>query len=284
MKQRRTISNLLTSRLLMVIRDEENFAEKATIRFNYARLILVLGTALIILSGISFILVTTVLARWFDPRVEYVNTTRQLLELDTKVDSLSEQNRVKQQFIDNVKNILEGNINPEVEEKAPGYKITDVDLTQINPIDLQFRKEFEEIDYEQLAYRNSTREELIQLFLFTPINGVVSREFDLKSRHYGTDIVSRKNEPVKCVADGTVIMSSWTQESGFVIGVQHKSQLLSFYKHNSVLLKKVGETVKAGDILSIIGNTGEFTDGPHLHFELWYNGVPVNPTDYLSFE
>ena len=284
MKQRKTLSNLLTSRLLLVIRDEENFAEKATVRFNYARMILVFGIALIILSGISFLLVTTVLARWFDPRVEYRNTTRQLVELDSKVDSLSAENQVKQQFIDNIKNILEGNIDPEIEEKKSGYKITDVDLTQINPVDSQFRKEFEDIDYEQLAFRSSTREELLQLFLFTPIDGVVSRGFDLNTRHYGTDIVSRKNEPVKCVADGTVIMSSWTQDSGFVIGVQHKGQLISFYKHNSVLLKKVGENVKAGDILSIIGNTGEFTDGPHLHFELWYNGVPVNPADYLAFD
>ena len=96
-------------------------------------------------------------------------------------------------------------------------------------------------------------------------------------------MVSKKNEPVKCVADGTVIFSDWTQEAGFVIAVQHKGNLISVYKHNSALLKKVGNFVSSGQVIAIIGNTGEFTSGPHLHFEMWYNGNPVDPGEFISF-
>ena len=91
------------------------------------------------------------------------------------------------------------------------------------------------------------------------------------------------NTPVKCIADGTVIIASWTQDSGYVIGVQHRGNIISLYKHNAELLKKVGSFVNAGEIISIVGNSGEMTDGPHLHFELWYNGNPLNPEEFVTF-
>ena len=95
--------------------------------------------------------------------------------------------------------------------------------------------------------------------------------------------VAKTNEPVKCIADGTVMIASWTQDSGYVIAVQHRGNLISVYKHNAELLKKVGNFVNAGDILSIVGNSGEMTDGPHLHFELWYNGNSLNPEEFVTF-
>ncbi|MEM9983347.1 MAG: M23 family metallopeptidase, partial [Bacteroidota bacterium] len=113
--------------------------------------------------------------------------------------------------------------------------------------------------------------------------GIVSEKYSSKAKHYGTDIVSKKNEPIKSVTDGTVILSSWTEDTGNVIAIQHKSNIISIYKHNSVLLKKVGDVVKAGEVVAIVGNTGKFTTGPHLHFELWYNGNPVNPERFISF-
>ncbi|MEN7546507.1 M23 family metallopeptidase [Rapidithrix thailandica] len=285
MKQKKTLSNWLTSRFLVIVRDEENFAEKTTIRFNYARLILLIGTLLILFSGISFLLVTTVLGRWFDPRVEYMQTNRLLIELEEKVDSLELQAAIKERYIKNIKNIMSGNVGEEELTQGIGadVKVSEVNLDEVKPIDSVFRKEFEDVDYDRLSYQNTTRDDLQSVFFFPPINGIVTRGYAVKEKHYGTDIVAKENEPIKSIADGTVVLSSWTQDSGYVIGVQHKNQLISFYKHNSVLLKQVGEIVKAGDIVAIIGNSGEFTDGPHLHLELWYKGNPVDPEDFVAF-
>jgi murein DD-endopeptidase MepM/ murein hydrolase activator NlpD len=124
---------------------------------------------------------------------------------------------------------------------------------------------------------------LPDFFLFPPLSGgLISEKYDAKTAHYGVDIVAKKDEPIKCVADGTVIFSSFTDETGYVIAIQHHTNMISIFKHNSVLLKKAGDFVKAGDIIAIIGNTGSLTTGPHLHFELWYNGVAVNPELFVS--
>jgi murein DD-endopeptidase MepM/ murein hydrolase activator NlpD len=150
-------------------------------------------------------------------------------------------------------------------------------------IDSQFRKQFETNEVSLLTYNSGERAELQELFLFSPIDGIISQKYNVRNEHYGVDVVAKKNEPVKCVADGTVILASWTQDSGYIIAVQHRGNLISVYKHNDVLLEKVGNFVSAGEIISISGNTGELTDGTHLHFELWYNGNPVNPEEFVTF-
>jgi murein DD-endopeptidase MepM/ murein hydrolase activator NlpD len=120
-------------------------------------------------------------------------------------------------------------------------------------------------------------------FFFTPVQGIISNGYNPTGRHYGIDIVSKKNEAIKSILDGTVIFSAWTLQTGYVIAIQHQSDIISIYKHNSVLLKREGDFVKAGDPIAIIGETGELSTGPHLHFELWYNGKPVNPREYITF-
>jgi murein DD-endopeptidase MepM/ murein hydrolase activator NlpD len=120
--------------------------------------------------------------------------------------------------------------------------------------------------------------------LFAPIRGSVTDSFDPENAHFGTDIVSPiKNEAIKSVYAGMVIFASWTSDFGFVIQVQHENDLISVYKHNSVLLKTVGDAVSAGDAIAIMGNTGELTTGPHLHFEIWHKGEPINPENYIAF-
>jgi murein DD-endopeptidase MepM/ murein hydrolase activator NlpD len=118
---------------------------------------------------------------------------------------------------------------------------------------------------------------------FSPLKGVITNDFNNLNRHYGVDIVAGMNETIKAVLDGTVIFSNWTLETGYVIAIQHPQNIVSIYKHNSALLKKVGESVRAGDPIAIIGETGELSTGPHLHFELWNEGNPVNPRDYITF-
>jgi biotin carboxyl carrier protein len=118
---------------------------------------------------------------------------------------------------------------------------------------------------------------------FIPISGLVSNEFKLDEGHYGIDIVAEKNEAVKATLNGKVVISAWTAETGHVIVIQHTNDLLSIYKHNSVVLKKEGDIVKAGEVIAIVGNSGDFTTGPHLHFEIWLKGQPLNPVDVMKF-
>ena len=120
-------------------------------------------------------------------------------------------------------------------------------------------------------------------YLMPPISGVVSSSFDPESDHFGVDILAPHDTPVKAIWDGHVITADWTLATGYTIGIQHSNDMVSFYKHNATLLKRNGAFVRAGEAIAIIGNTGKLSSGPHLHFELWLQGKPVDPTDYIDF-
>lgn len=288
MKVRKTFSSWLTTKYLMIIRNEENFAEKTTISFNYARLLTLILFSFIILFALSFLLATTVLKQWFDPRHAELEMNQQLLGLSITVDSLMEEVDKKEMFITNFQRVVAGedSVVQDFSERLINSN-TDDDLgtiaeAELAPVDSMFRKEFETSGLELLTI-SSTDSDLGELFFFSPIEGIVSDKFNARIQHFGIDIVAKKNEPVKSVADGTVLMASWTQDAGYVMAIQHRSNLISVYKHNSDLLKDVGNFVSAGEIIAIIGNTGELTSGPHLHFELWYNGNPVDPEEFVTF-
>jgi murein DD-endopeptidase MepM/ murein hydrolase activator NlpD len=287
LRARKTLSSWLTNRYLLIIRNEENFAEKSTFSFTYARVILIAVVFFVIMLFLSLFLVKTVLNQWFDPRYAQMEASRRLAELTVKVDSLALEVESKDRFINNFKRVLSGDTTDvfmdveEMQRSAPPVN-TNIDVTEVSPVDSMFRQEFEQTDMSLINTSGSYRE-LREVFLFSPIAGFVSAPYNAKDGHYGVDVVAKKNEPVKCIADGTVIMASWTQDSGYVIAVQHRSNLISVYKHNAELLKKVGNFVNAGEIISIIGNTGDLTDGPHLHFELWLNGNSVNPEEFVTF-
>ena len=292
MKARKTLSSWLVNRYLLIIRNEENFAEKSTFSFTYAKVILLAVTVFIVLMALSLLLVKTLLAQWFDPRHAQIEANKNLYELTVKVDSLWQEVEEKDRFIKNFQRILSGDTSEvyndynqnSSNENGSNDQQAIIDVNKLSPIDSQFRQEFEQTDLSLLNINGSnTYSELQEMFFFSPISGFISAPYNVKEGHFGVDVVAKKNEPVKSVADGTVIMSSWTQDSGYVIAVQHRGNLISVYKHNAELLKKVGSFVNAGEIISIIGNTGDLTDGPHLHFELWNSGNSVNPEEFVTF-
>ncbi len=232
----------------------------------------------------SLYLSSTLMAQWFDPRHELIVMDRYLVELVDKVDSLENQMRAKDQYIANVKRVLNGEIvsDDSLLLNADTGTVNKT-IEPIQDVDKQFRKDFEASETTFLAVSSPISQELADQYFYSPIEGMVTTKFNLKEEHYGIDIVSKSNEPVKSVAEGTVVFSDWTQESGNVIAIQHRGNIISVYKHNSALLKKVGNFVDSGQVIAIIGNTGEFTTGPHLHFEMWYNGNPMNPEEFISF-
>jgi len=287
LKAKKTLSDRLTVRYQLVVRNEENLAEKSTVSFTYAKL-LVLSTALFLFVFISSLFLSkTLLAKWFDPKYEQAAQKKQLIQLAQRLDSLAIEEDRKEKFIQNFQRILRGDtssgfVDPAKVLKASTEPVKTVAGMKLAPADSQFRKDFEQSQYSFVSLKSKYRE-LQEVFFFTPITGFISDKYDSKKGHYGVDIVAKTNEPVKCVADGTVVMASWTQDAGYVIAIQHQGSLVSVYKHNAGLLKKVGSFVNAGDIISIVGNSGEMTDGPHLHFEMWYNGNSLNPEEFVTF-
>ncbi len=285
MKPKKTFSSWLTERYLLIIRNEENFSEKRFLGFTYAKFFLISFIVFIILMVMSLFLTETILEQWFDPRHAHSQNKKQLVQLTMELDSLSEAVRKKDQFISLFRGFLTGDTDSaSVDSFRLGVNIErnfTIDLST-TPIDSQFRQEFE-IGEQVDQLRLGRSSELLEIFFFSPITGLISRSYNLPEDHFGVDVVSKRNEPVMSVASGTVILSSWTQDSGYVIAIQHNSDLISIYKHNAELLKKTGNFVNGGEVIAIIGNSGDLTDGPHLHFELWYKGNTVDPEDFVTF-
>jgi len=285
---KKTLSNWLTNKYVLVVRNEENLSEKSSFAFTYARLFLFSFIFFTLILFLSLYLARTLLAQWFDPNYATLEANKKLISLTLKVDSLAYEVERKDAFINNFKSILIEDFEEENPEEAQNQETSTMgnpleDAEYLPPIDSQLRVEFEQEGESFMGLNLGYRQELDEIFFFSPISGIVTAPFDLKIEHYGADIVARTDEPVKSVADGSVIMASWTQDAGYVIAIQHRNNVLSVYKHNAALLKKVGNFVSAGEIIAIIGNTGELTTGPHLHFELWHNGNPVDPEDFVSF-
>lgn len=288
LKPKKTLSERLTTKYQLVIRNEENLAEKSNIGFTYAKLMVISASLFLILFVGSLFLSKTLLAKWFDPKHAQMEANKKLYELALKVDSLAIEVNQKDMFIQNFQRILSGDTSsgfsdPAQALGAEGKSARAVSELELAPSDSAFRKEFEKNEFSVVSLTGSKNRELAEVFFFTPITGFISDHYDVKKGHFGIDIVAKTNEPVKCLADGMVVMASWTQDSGYVIAVQHRGNLVSIYKHNAGLLKKVGNFVNAGEIISIVGNSGEMTDGPHLHFEMWYNGNSLNPEDFVTF-
>ncbi|SNY95016.1 M23 family metallopeptidase [Flagellimonas pacifica] len=284
-KKRKEIKRKLLHKYRLVILNENTFEEK--ISFKLSRLnVFVTGTLFIIaLIGLTTLLIAFTPLREYIPGYSSTRLKRQATELTYKTDSLVTVLNYTNRYLDNVRLVLRGDIeNNEVNRDSlfEKYKLdpSTVDLTPIRE-DLLLREEVELEDKYNLFERNV---ENVGALLFSPCSGTLSQTFDPKTKHFAVDVVAPKDSPVKSIADGTVLFAEWTSATGYVIIIKHQDDLTSVYKHNGSLSKSQGELVKAGEVIASIGNTGELTTGPHLHFELWKNGKPVNPLNYIDFK
>ncbi len=281
-KTKKTLAETLLYKYVVIVRDEENFAAKMTFSLNYARLILA-----------GFVVFTTIfITGWFFAKVVFAGKDEKsekeyVLQLMDEVQKLQGEVEQRDKFLASFQKSLAGEKHPE-DNKVHNDSNTAINLqpnndalSKLSPIEAEFRQKFEN-GGEDIPLDENTE---IQAMIFKkPLKGVISKGFDPKNnKHYGLDIVSKKDEPVLAIADGTVIFSGWTKEAGYVIGLQHPNKLVSFYKHNSVLKKEMGEQVKAGETIAIVGNSGEYTDGLHLHLEIWHNGSPIDPKKLIDF-
>lgn len=275
----------LHNRYRLVVMNDDTFEEKLSLRLTPLGLVVLISSVTIVL----IILVTSLIA--FTPLREYipgyadVGVRRELIRIAIKSDSLEKSLIGRNAFMENISKVLKGEIKSDSTQNRPdkskAYNKSNIAASESEEA---LKKRIESEDKYSLAYGTETNKSGISnFFFFTPLKGFVSGSFKTDEQHFGIDVVGPENEAIKTTLDGTVILAAWSSETGYTITVQHSNNLISIYKHNSVLLKKVGDYVKAGDPIAIIGNSGEQTTGPHLHFELWYNGNPINPQDYMVF-
>ncbi|NAY91662.1 peptidoglycan DD-metalloendopeptidase family protein [Muricauda sp. JGD-17] len=283
-RKRKEIKRKLLHKYRLVILNESTFEEK--ISFKLSRLnVFVTGTLFIIaLIGITTLIIAFTPLREYIPGYSSTKLKRQATELTYKTDSLVTVLNYTNRYLDNVRMVLRGDIeNNEMNRDSlfEKYKLdpSTVDLTPIRQ-DLLLRQEVELEDKYNLFERNIDN---VENLLFSPVRGTLSQGFDPKTKHYAVDVVAPKDTPVKSIADGTVLFSEWTSQTGYVIIVEHRDGLTSVYKHNGSLTKSQGERVRAGEVIASVGNTGELTTGAHLHFELWREGKPVDPLNYIDF-
>ena len=286
-KKTRKIITRLKNKFRLVVMNDETYEEKISLVLSPMNVFIVIG------SIVLFLIISTIYLIAFTGLREYIpgyssdiSIRRKMINVSLKTDSLIEEMRVKDEYIANINAIINGNVKSEVTGTRADttQKYANLNLSASDE-DSLLRADIEQQDKFSLAVNTGQkgRDDISSFFFFTPLSGVVINKYRATPDHYGIDIVAQKNAAIKATLDGTVISSNYTIETGHVIQIQHANDLVSVYKHNSALLKKTGERVKAGEAIAIVGNSGEVTSGPHLHFELWYRGSPINPQEYISF-
>ncbi|NNC95462.1 MAG: M23 family metallopeptidase [Chitinophagales bacterium] len=281
----------LKNKYRLVILNDETFEEQAAFRLSRLNLYLTISTLFVLLVLLTASTIIFTPLKYYIPGYGDLNIRKQLVDLQLRTDSLATASYQRDQWVGNVAAILRGDLDTSAldQEAAPleTKEYDTINLDKIPKEDIDLRNEIENekrtsVSIDRPIQKKKTQY-LADLHFYAPVEGFVTSGLEMKRDHFGVDIVAPSNTPVKAVLDGSVISASWTVETGYVISIQHENDLISMYKHNSGLLKKVGNFVKAGDVIAIIGNSGELSDGPHLHFELWHKGVPVNPQDYIKF-
>lgn len=282
--KRKKLLKKLKSRFRLTVLNENTFEEKFSYSLTPMNLIIMFGGLLLVFGTLIYLLVAhTPLKNYVIPDFTATAYREEARLARLRVDSLSEVMRQNEHYLSDLKIVLAGGtLTNSADSGAVAAQRADLNY-QVADIDDALRQKLSEQERYNLQAEEETKASKKGFLLFKPVNGTVSSEFDARAGHYGIDLVAPKDDPVKSVLDGTVIMANFTATDGNVIQIQHTNNLISIYKHNSVLLRKTGDFVKAGESVAFIGDSGDHSEGPHLHFELWENGVPVNPREYIAF-
>ena len=280
----RKIKYKLLNKYRLVVLNEDTFEERFTFKINRLN-VFVFG----IIFTFALILATSILIA-FTPLREYipgyssVTLKKNAAQLAYKTDSLQQVIKINELYFSSIKKVLKGDVSSVNFNKDSIIEAAKIDFTGI---EINTSKEDsllrEKVSLED-KYNPLINNSQINFVLFPPVKGTISQDFNAKEKHYAIDVVTSKDAPVKSAADGTVIFSEWTTQTGYVIIIEHSNNLISVYKHNSQLSKEQGSLVKAGEVIATAGNTGELSTGAHLHFELWSDGYPIDPTNFIDFE
>ncbi|MFO7924320.1 MAG: M23 family metallopeptidase [Bacteroidales bacterium] len=282
---KKSFLNRLKHKYRFIIFNDHSYEEVISVRLTKMNVFSIIGSSAILLIILVTVLIAFTPIREFIPGYPDGTIRRDMIMNAILLDSLENEIRIREQFMDNIRDILAGR-EPRSLEYTPddNMQVEDIRFTRSEQ-DSVLRAEIEREEQFNLLV---SREMLISgnaptTHFLPPTKGLIINRFNPEQNHYGIDIVTEVDQPVLAVMKGTVTFANWTVETGYVIQIQHDDNYLSLYKHNAELLKNVGDYINSGEAIAIVGNSGELTTGPHLHFELWHNGAPLNPENYILF-
>jgi len=284
-KGKKRLARKLLHKYRLVILNEDTFEERFAIKLTRLNVFVIVSLLTIMLIIGTTMLIAYTPLREYIPGYSSTSLKKKATELNYKTDSLQQVIVANEKYLESIKRVLTGDIaaieiNKDSIINAAELDITEEDLTPSQE-DLRLRERVDKEDKYSL-FESATSK--VNFVLFPPASGAISEGYNIDEKHFAVDIVLTKDTPIKATADGTVILAEWTTQTGYVVIIDHGNGLMSAYKHNASLTKSQGDLVKSGEVIAISGNTGELTTGPHLHFELWNDGYPIDPKTFIDFK
>ena len=284
-KKPKKFAKKLLHKYRLVILNEDTFEERFAIKLTRLNVFVITSLSSILLVFLTILLIAFTPLREYIPGYSSTALKKKAIELTNRTDSLEKILLVNERYYASIKSVLTGDVKTidfnrdSIIEAAK----QDIELLEVKPNkeDSLLREKVVKEDKYNLFETSSNTSNFV---LFPPVNGTISQAYNLEEKHYAVDVVVPTDTPVKATADGTVIFAEWTIETGYVVIIEHSQELISVYKHNNSITKSQGDLVKSGEVIALSGNSGEFSTGPHLHFELWSRGYPVNPTNFIDFQ
>ncbi len=274
----------------------ENFEQIGSMDLSPRSIYIFLSSAILLVFILVFSLLAFTPLQRLVPRISNIENTKKFVELNTTLNDIEVSLETQDVYLSAFQKMLVGEESIDIPElemiddvkgNTESQKTTPFARERLiaTSDDEKIREVAPEKNDHNVNVKTGTLfDEIESVDFVVPLNGIISADFEPLKNHLGIDIIAPTNTPVQAVRDGYIIIAGWSMDTGHIIGIQHDHNILSFYKHNSVLLKEKGNFVKAGEIIAIIGNSGKLTNGPHLHFELWHNGKPINPADYINLK
>lgn len=284
-KKEHKLAKKLLHKYRLVILNEDTFEERFAIKLTRLNVFVITSISAILLVVLTTFIIAFTPLREYIPGYSSTALKKKANELNQKTDSLQNVIMLNDKYYASIKSVLKGevaNVDFNRDSILNAAK-QDQDLIDIlpNKEDSLLRDKVDKEDKYNLFEESISPSNFV---LFPPVNGAISEGYNIDEKHFAVDIVVPKDTPVKATADGTVIFAEWTFDTGYVIIIEHSQELISIYKHNASLTKQQGDLVKSGEVIAMAGNTGKLSTGPHLHFELWSKGYPLDPTNFIAFQ
>jgi len=284
-KKEMKFAKKLLHKYRLVILNEDTFEERFAIKLTRLNVFILMSVSAICLVLFTILLIAYTPLREYIPGYSSAKLKKEASILNYKTDSLVQELELNKRYYASIRKVLTGDVVAVDfnRDSIIAAAKNDIDILQVTTSreDSILREKVEKEDKYNLFESAGDKSNYV---LFPPVNGTISEGYNIEEKHFAVDVVVASNTPVKATADGTVIFAEWTVETGYVVIIEHNQELISVYKHNSAITKSQGDLVKAGEVIAMSGNTGELSTGPHLHFELWSKGYPVNPTNFIQFQ